>query len=208
MFCLKPKEDEFFKLFAESARLLRDGAIVLKEVVDDYTKIEEKMMQVSNLEHAADDVNDAIIDKLNQTFITPLDREDIYAMATLLDDGVDFLQGTVERMLLYRTGQPSPGAVELTRLLVDCTEELVKAFDLLRNIKGNQNKILDHTRKITVLESEGDRIYRQEVANLFTSCPDPIEIIKWKEVLEYLEDTLDHCEDLADLLRGVVMKYA
>ena len=166
------------------------------------------MTQVSNLEHAADDVNDAIIDKLNQTFITPLDREDIYSMATLLDDGVDYLQGTVERMLLYRTGQPSPGAIELTRLLVDCTEELVKAFDLLKNIRGNQHKILDHTRKITVLESEGDRIYRQEVANLFTSCPDPIEIIKWKEVLEYLEDTLDHCEDIADLLRGVVMKYA
>ncbi|QJW48194.1 DUF47 domain-containing protein [bacterium BFN5] len=208
MFSLKPKEDQFFKLFAESARLLRDGAYVLKEVLDDYTKIEEKMTQVSNLEHAADDVNDAIIDKLNQTFITPLDREDIYSMATLLDDGVDYLQGTVERMLLYRTGQPSPGAIELTRLLVDCTEELVKAFDLLKNIRGNQHKILDHTRKITVLESEGDRIYRQEVANLFTSCPDPIEIIKWKEVLEYLEDTLDHCEDIADLLRGVVMKYA
>jgi uncharacterized protein Yka (UPF0111/DUF47 family) len=208
MFSLKPKEDQFFKLFAESARLLRDGAYVLQEVLNDYTKIEEKMTQVSNLEHAADDVNDAIIDKLNQTFITPLDREDIYSMATSLDDGVDYLQGTVERMLLYRTGQPSPGAIELTRLLVDCTEELVKAFDLLKNIKGNQHKILDHTRKITVLESEGDRIYRQEVANLFTSCPDPIEIIKWKEVLEYLEDTLDHCEDIADLLRGVVMKYA
>lgn len=208
MFSLKPKEDQFFKLFAESARLLRDGAYVLKDLLNDYTKIEDTMIQVSNLEHAADDVNDAIIDKLNQTFITPLDREDIYSMATLLDDGVDFLQGTVERMLLYRTGQPSPGAKELTRLLVDCTEELVQAFDLIKNIKGNQHKILDHTRKISVLESEGDRIYRQEVANLFTSCPDPIEIIKWKEVLEYLEDTLDHCEDIGDLLRGVVMKYA
>nr|WP_092071296.1 DUF47 family protein [Dendrosporobacter quercicolus]NSL49404.1 DUF47 domain-containing protein [Dendrosporobacter quercicolus DSM 1736]SDM24421.1 hypothetical protein SAMN04488502_10340 [Dendrosporobacter quercicolus] len=208
MFCLKPKEDQFFKLFAESARLLRDGAYVMNVLLNDYTKIEDTMVQVSNLEHAADDVNDAIIDKLNQTFITPLDREDIYSMATLLDDAVDFLQGTVERMLLYRTGQPSPGAKELTRLLVDCTEELVLAFDLLKNIKGNQHKILDHTRKINVLESEGDRIYRQEVANLFTSCPDPIEIIKWKEVLEYLEGTLDHCEDIADLLRGVVMKYA
>ncbi len=208
MFNLKPKEDQFFKLFSESVRLFRDGAYMLKEVMADYTTIEEKMVEVSNLEHNADDVNDAIIDKLNQTFITPLDREDIFSMATLLDDGVDFLQGTVERMLLYRTGQPSPGSIELTSLLIECTEELVQAFDLLSNIKGNQHKILDHIRKITVIESEGDRIYRQEVANLFTSCPDPIEIIKWKEVLEYLEDTLDHCEDIADLLRGVVMKYA
>jgi len=208
MFCLKPKEDEFFKLFAESTRLLRDGAYLFRDAVNDFTNLDEKMNTMSNIEHAADDVNDAIIDKLNQTFITPLDREDIYSMATLLDDGVDFLQGTIERMVLYQIDKPSCGAVELARMLVDCTEELVKAFDLLKNIKGNQHKILDHTRKIAVLESEGDRIYRQEMASLFCSCPDPIEIIKWKEILEYMENTLDHCEDIADLLRGVVMKYA
>jgi len=208
MLNFRTKEDEFFKLFAESAKLLCAGAYALNEVMNDHTQIGEKMTQIANLEHDADDINDAIIDKLNQTFITPLDREDIYQMANMLDDGVDFIQGTVERMMLYRTGKPSAGAIELTRLMADCSEEIVKCFELLKNIKGNQHKILDHTRKVVVLESEGDRIYRQEVAHLFTSGGDALEIIKWKEVLENLEDTLDHYESLADLIRGVVMKYA
>lgn len=208
MFSLKPKEDKFFELFSDSARLVQRGAYILKDVLNDYSTLAEKMEVISDLEHEADDLNDAIIDKLNQTFITPLDREDIYSLATMLDDVVDFLQGTMERMVLYRTGKPTAGAIELARLLADCTDELVKAFDLLKNIRGNQHKILDHTRKIVVLESEGDRIYRQEVAHLFTHCPDPIEIIKWKEVLEHLEGSLDQCESIADLVRGVVMKYA
>ncbi|MGI6093701.1 MAG: DUF47 family protein [Veillonellaceae bacterium] len=208
MFNFRSKEDEFFKLFSESAKLLRDGAYILNEVMNDHAKIGEKITQMANLEHEADDHNDAIIDKLNQTFITPLDREDIYAMANMLDDGVDAVQGILERMMLYRTGKPSEGAIELSRLMADCADEILKAFELLKNIKGNQHKILDHTRKIVVLESEGDRIYRQEVAYLFTSGGDTLEIIKWKEVLENLENALDHYESIADLIRGVVMKYA
>lgn len=208
MFGLKPKEDKFFELFAQSACLVQKGAFILKDSVIDVSKMEEKMQQINDLEHEADDLNDAIVDKLNQTFITPLDREDIFSIATMLDDVVDFLQGIIESMVLYRAGRPSDGFIEMVRMLADCSEEIVKAFDLLRNIHGNQMKILDHTRKIVVLESEADRIYRQEIAYLFTTCPDPIEILKWKEILENLENTLDHCEQIADLLRGVVMKYA
>lgn len=208
MFGFKPKEDEFFKLFVESSNVLRQGAYVLKEVMNDYTQLEEKMQQISDLEHKADDINDAIIDKLNQTFITPLDREDIYSLATMLDDVVDFLQGTMQRMVLYKAGKPTAGAGQLASVLAECTEEMVLAFDLLKNIKGNQNKILDHTNKIGQLESQGDNIYRREVALLFETCPDPIEVIKWKEILEHMEDALDHCESIGDLLRGVVMKYA
>lgn len=205
---LKPKEDKFFQLFSHSARLVQRGAYVLKDSLNDYGSLQDKMDIIADLEHEADDVNDAIIDELNQTFITPLDRSDIYSLATMLDDGIDFLDDTIEGMVLYRTGKPTAGAIELARLLADCTDELVKAFDLFKNIKDNQHKILDHARKIVVLESEGDRIYRQEVANLFAHCSDPIEIIKWKEVLEHLENALDQCERIADLVRGVVMKYS
>ena len=208
MFGFKPKEDEFFKLFIESSNVLRQGAYVLKEVMNDYTQLDEKMEHISKLEHQADDINDAIIDKLNQTFITPLDREDIYSFATMLDDVVDFLQGTMQRMVLYKAGKPTPGAIQLAELLVESTEEMVLAFNLLVNIKRNQDKILEHTKKIGELESLGDNIYRREVALLFETCPDPIEVIKWKEILEHLEDALDHCERIGDLLRGVVMKYA
>ena len=208
MFGFKPKEDEFFKLFVESSNVLRQGAYVLKDVMDNYTQLEEKMEQISDLEHKADDINDAIIDKLNQTFITPLDREDIYSLATMLDDVVDFLQGTMQRMVLYKAGKPTAGSAQLAGILVECTEEMVLAFNLLKNIKGNQHEILNHTNKIGQLESQGDNIYRREVALLFETCPDPIEVIKWKEILEHMEDALDHCESIGDLLRGVVMKYA
>ena len=100
MFSLKPKEDEFFKLFVESSQLLREGALTLKRVTEDPTQLSESMRQIYELEHQADEVNDAILDRLNQTFITPLDREDIYALANMLDSGVDFIHGIIERMTL------------------------------------------------------------------------------------------------------------
>ena len=96
----------------------------------------------------------------------------------------------------------------MTKLLIECTEEMMKAFKLLKHVKKNQTEILKCTHRISSLESEGDRVYRNEVANLFENVKDPIELIKWKDVLEYLEDTLDHCENVADMVRGVVMKYA
>lgn len=208
MFSFKHKDEEFFELFINSAEFFHQGAVLMNEVMKDYSKAEAKMKEIIDLEHDADDINDRIIDKLNQTFITPIDREDIYALANGLDDGVDFLQGTLQRMVMYRTGPAREGAVELTQLLIESTDELVRAFTLLKDIKKNHRKIVDHTRRIEKLESEGDRLYRKEVAHLFDCCQDPIQIIKWKEVLEYLENTLDHCEDVADLIRGVVMKYA
>lgn len=180
----------------------------MHEVMVDYGLAEAKLKEMIDLEHDADDLNDQIVDKLNQTFITPIDREDIYALANRLDDGVDFLQGTMQRIVLYRTGPAREGAIELSQLVVEGTEELNKIFLLMKDIKRNHRKILDHTRRIEKLESEGDRLYRKEVAYLFEACADPIEIIKWKEILEYLENTLDHCEDVSDLVRGVVMKYA
>lgn len=208
MFNFKKKDNEFFELFIESARYFRDCAVVMVEVMGDYKQAETKMKEIIDLEHKADEVNDRIIDKLNQTFITPIDREDIYALANALDDGVDFLQGTIQRVVLYHAGEPRTGAVELTQLLIKGTNELLRAFELLQNIKEHQQEILEITRRIEKLESEGDRIYRRDVAQLFESNVSPIEVIKWKEILEYLENTLDHCEDLADLLRGVIMKYA
>lgn len=208
MFNFKKKDNEFFELFIESARYFRDCAVVMVEVMGDYKQAETKMKEIIDLEHKADEVNDRIIDKLNQTFITPIDREDIYALANALDDGVDFLQGTIQRVVLYHAGEPRTGAVELTQLLIKGTNELLRAFELLQNIKEHQQEILEITRRIEKLESEGDRIYRRDVAQLFESNISPIEVIKWKEILEYLENTLDHCEDLADLLRGVIMKYA
>lgn len=206
-FNFKPKNNIFFEQFAQSTRLVRKGAYLLEETMHDYETVATKMEEISELEHEADKLNDMIIDKLNSVFLTPLDREDIYALATMLDDVVDFFQGILETMVVYHAGKPPEGAVELAKLLVKCTERLVSIFDMLQNIKGNHEEILAQSRRIVDLESKGDTIYRREVARLFTTCEDPIEIIKWKDLLQKLEDALDHCEKIADLIRGVVLKY-
>lgn len=208
MFNFSQKDLEFFDLFVESANYFYKGALIIDEVMVDYNKAQVKMKEIIDLEHEADAVNDRIIDKLNQTFITPIDREDIYALANGLDDGVDFLQGTLQRIVMYRTGAAGEGPIAMAKLLIEATEEIIKAFSLLRDIKKNQAAILEATHKISKLESEGDRVYRHEVAYLFDNVTNPIELIKWKDILENLEETLDHCEDVSDMIRGVVMKYA
>ncbi len=208
MFKFKQKDGEFFDLFVESARFFHSGALIMDEVMADYSKAHSRVKQIIDLEHEADKVNDKIIDKLNMTFITPIDREDIYALANGLDDGVDYLQGTIQRLVMYNAASTKEGARSLTKLLIDATEEIIWAFSLLKNIRKNQAQILEATHKIGHLESEGDRIYRNEVASLFADEKDPIELIKWKDILEILEETLDHCERISDMIRGVVMKYA
>lgn len=208
MFNFSQKDTEFFDLFVESAGFFYKGALIMDEVMLDYDKAEEKMKEIIDLEHEADIINDSIIDKLNQTFITPIDREDIYALANGLDDGVDILQSTLQRIVMYRTGPAKSGAISLTRLIIEATGEIMKAFSLLKDIKKNQEVILEATHRIGKLESEGDRVYRHEIAYIFENVKDPIELIKWKDILENLEETLDHCEDVSDMIRGVVMKYA
>ena len=189
------KDTEFYDLFLASAKYFNSSAKLINDVMSGNNKAEAKLSDIINIEHEADAVNDKIIDKLNKTFITPIDREDIYALANGLDDGVDFLQGTLQ-------------AIALSELLVSATDEILKAFSMLHEVTKHEHEILECTYKISKLESEGDRIYREEVAYLFEHITDPIELIKWKDILTYMEDTLDHCEKLSDLVRGVVMKYA
>ena len=210
MFDLKPKKksNEFFVLFEESAEYFYQATLLLDEVMMDHRKADIKVKEINDLEHRADKVNDAIIDKLNQTFITPIDREDIYAIANGLDDGVDQLQGMLQRIAIYHTGDAREGALRLTKLLIESTAEIKRAAALLNSISKNQNELLAITSKIDKLESEGDHVFRGELAYLFEYVKDPIELIKWKDLLEGLENTLDHCERMADLLKGVVMKYA
>lgn len=210
MFDLKPKKksNEFFVLFEESAEYFYQATLLLDEVMMDHRKADIKVKEINDLEHRADKVNDAIIDKLNQTFITPIDREDIYAIANGLDDGVDQLQGMLQRIVIYHTGEAREGALRLTKLLIESTAEIKRAAALLNSISKNQNELLAITSKIDKLESEGDHVFRGELAYLFEYVKDPIELIKWKDLLEGLEETLDHCERMADLLKGVVMKYA
>ncbi|MDP4161202.1 MAG: DUF47 family protein [Bacillota bacterium] len=207
MFGLAPKEDKFYQLFSQSTDIICKALRRLQGIMQQDCVSAEDAAQMHRFEHEADNITNQILERLNSTFITPLDREDIYKLAQVLDDVVDFSEGTVERMHLYRTGKPSPGAQELVHLVGLAAEQILTAFSCLGNIHNKKSKILAAAEEIYNLESSGDKLYRQEVARLFDCEKDPIEIIKWKEILEHIESTLDHCEAIADLLKSVVLKY-
>lgn len=207
MFGLSPKEDKFYKLFAQSTEIITKSLKRLDGIMQQDSVSAEDAAQMHRFEHEADNITTQILERLNSTFITPLDREDIYKLAQVLDDIVDYSEGTVERMMLYRTGKPSLGAQELVHLVGLAAEQIQTAFSCLGNIHLKKSKILAAAEEIYQLESAGDKVYRLEVARLFEHEKDPIEIIKWKEILEHLESMLDHCESIADLLKSVVLKY-
>ncbi|MEA4902351.1 DUF47 domain-containing protein [Desulfitobacterium sp.] len=207
MLGMSPKEEKFFTLFRQCTDVVCEAAQKIEVFFKQDFVSEEDADAIHELEHKADDITTEIIDRLNSTFITPLDREDIYTLAQVLDDVVDHSEGAVERMMLYKTKKPSIGTQELVNHIVLATFEIQKAFASLDNIHFKKAEILAATEKIYELESAGDRLYRHEVARLFECEKDAIEVIKWKEILEHVENTLDHCETIADLLKGVVLKY-
>lgn len=208
MFRLKPKENKFFVLFSKSSRLAKNVADCLPLALNNMNDLEKILADASKYEQDADEINDSIIEELKKTFITPLDREDLFSLANMLDDFADQAQEIIERMYVYQAKEPVNVAIELAFLIERVSNSMVKIFDMLEDVHGNQQELLDEVRKIVHVENEGDRLYRKGMAQLFSECKDPIEIIKWKEILEHMEDCLDHGEKMGDVIRGVVMKYA
>ena len=218
MFNFSRKDTEFFDLFLENAKVFHLGAVMLDDLIKDPNKSLEHIEEILGLESSADDVNEKIINKLNLSFITPIDREDIYSIAGELAKGVDMLQGALQRIIMYHAGHSTRRSPDLTKLLVDGTTELVKAFKLLSDVKKNQREILDAVHKVSDYESKGDLIYRAEIGILFDEAVEAakehgasravIHLIKWKDILEDVEEALDHTKKVADMIRGVVMKYA
>lgn len=218
MFNFSRKDTEFFDLFTENANFFHLGAVMLDDLIKDPNKSLEHIEEILGLESAADSVNERIINKLNLSFITPIDREDIYAIAGELANGVDMIQGALQRIIMYHAGHSTRRSPDLTKLLVDGTNELVKAFKLLSDVKKNQREILDAVHAVSDYESKGDLIYRAEIGILFDEAVEAakehgasravIHLIKWKDILEDVEDALDHTKKVSDMIRGVVMKYA
>lgn len=209
MFDIGNKHYEFFDMLNEHAKLFNQGAKVMREVFLDYSKAEDKLAEIEDIEHKADDVTANTVTRLNQVFITPIDREDIFALSYGLDDGVDDLHGALERLIMYDIGTPkTEGPARLALLLIQATEELIKATAMLRDIRSNQIDILESCNRILTFEGEGDDVYRREMSQLFKTEKDAITLIKWKDALECLENTLDQTKHISDTLKGVVMKYA
>jgi predicted phosphate transport protein (TIGR00153 family) len=201
-----PREGKFFDMFNEMAENLTEGARLLVQLLKDYKgqDIFAGVQQIKGFEHRGDDMTHTILRKLNQTFITPFDREDIHRLASSIDDVLDFVNAAAERMVLYKIENPPEAAARLATIIVRQSEELTAAVNLLEKTQG----VLEHCVEINRLEDEADQICRAAIAALFEHEKDPITLIKFKELYEVLEMATDKAEDAANVLEAVVLKSA
>jgi len=202
MFSLVPRDNSFFAMFAAMSDNLIAGARTLVDLFANYHDVETQIEKIHRIEREGDELTHAILTKLNQTFITPLDREDIHELASKLDDVLDFINASVARIQMYRIKAPPPAAGELAAIILMQCQELQKAVSLMQK-NGN---ILAHCVEINRLENEADQVSQQAIATLFDHEKDPINLIKIKELLECLERATDKAEDVANVLETVVLK--
>jgi uncharacterized protein len=202
-----PKEGRFFVLFKESASNAAEVAVLLQDLLYSWEDVEKKVEAIIGKEHKGDGVTHEIIALVNKTFITPFDREDIALLAHSLDDIVDFIEASADAMSLYKIATPTERARELADIIVETTREVHLAISELGQ-KVNLKQILARSVEINRLENKADKVYREALAELFRDSKDIPYIIKWREIYEYMETATDRCEDVANVLEGVALKYA
>jgi len=202
MFSLIPKDTSFFQMFSAMSDNLIAGARTLVDLFANYQDVERKIEEIHRIEREGDELTHAILTKLNQTFITPFDREDIHQLASKLDDVLDFINASGARIVMYRITTPPTAAGDLARIILMQCQELQKAVSLMQK-SGN---ILSHCVEINRLENEADVISRAAIGQLFDQEKDPITLIKTKELIEFLELATDKAEDVANVLETVVLK--
>jgi predicted phosphate transport protein (TIGR00153 family) len=199
-----PREEDFFELFVKQAQNIEKGARALVELLSHYTGVPEQVQSVKAIEHEGDEITHGILTKLNQTFITPFDREDIHALSSQLDDVIDLIDAAASRFVLYRIASVKPGTLELSKVLLLATTEVTAAVRAI----DTPNEALQHCVEVNRYENESDRLCRALIAQLFDEERDPVQIIKWKEIFEVIETAVDKCEDVANVIEGVILKSA
>ncbi|HEX5031362.1 MAG TPA: DUF47 domain-containing protein [Candidatus Eisenbacteria bacterium] len=202
MIRLLPQETKFFDLFEAQAAKVHEAARALEDLARNYDQVQEKARHIKGLESQADQITHDIIDKLNRTFITPFDREDIHALASALDDVLDNIEGVSSRLALFEILQVTPEVIQLTSIIEQACASMVKAVGHMRDF----TKINEYLIQINHLENEADIISRNATAALFRNAADFHALIKWKEIYGRLEATTDDCEDVANILEGIVVK--
>jgi predicted phosphate transport protein (TIGR00153 family) len=201
-FRLIPREEKFYTDFAALADELKRGARLLEDMLAPERPVWDKADEIKEVEHKCDNLTHEIIQRLNRTFVTPLDREDIHALARSLDDVMDAIDASASLVRLYRLNTVRFGARELAKIITACTDSVRLALGGLEQHKG----LATHAIEINRLENEADRMHQQAVSRLFDEERDPIVVMKWKEALDFLEDATDRCEDVANVLEGVMVK--
>jgi len=205
-FRLIPREESFFDLFERSADILLRAAGFLVEATERFETLPENAKRLERLEHDGDQVTHDIMARLNRTFITPLDREDIHRIASALDDVLDLIEASTERFVLFKIQQIMPPAREIAHVIQSQVQEIHRVMPKLRHMR--HEPIMTHCIEINRLENVGDRLLRDALAALFDGAPDPIVVVKWRELYELLESATDKCEDVAVAIEGIVLKNA
>ncbi len=205
MFRLLPKEEKYYELFNRLVSHLSECAQRQQKLFEDFDNRVEYADQIKQLEHVCDDLTHDIVKRLNQTFITPIDREDIHSLATGLDDIVDAIDYTARRVVLYRVEQSTDHARKMSDVLVRLVAKLEEAVN---SLESDGQRVLQDCVEIHTLESEGDSYHHEAVEKLFSEERDPIVILKMKEIYEKMERTIDKCEDVANVLEAIVLKNA
>ncbi len=200
-----PRDEEFFDLFVQVARRCEEGAQHLKEVFAGPGERQAYCINaIERLEHEADDITHEVVNRLDRTFITPIDREDIHLLASDLDDVIDRIDGTARRVKIFKlTGAPA-GVVELADVILRITAVITEAVTKLRN---DHQAVIAYSIQAKKLEEEGDSLYQEILGRLFEEEKDPIRLIKWKEIYDNLETTIDQAEDVANDLESIALKH-
>jgi predicted phosphate transport protein (TIGR00153 family) len=200
-----PTEKRFFVMLEDQAQMNIDASKALNNLLTDFSDVETKVKKINEMEDEGDTLRHRLVEDINKTFITPIDREDLNAISDLLDDILDFIEGTSTRMFLYRVeaDEIPKQFIELSTVLVEAAEEVKKA---IRDMASGFNGFKTFHHRIHELENKGDKIQKQAIAEIFES-KDAIQVIKWKEIIETLENAIDKCEDVTDIIDGVRIKF-
>ncbi len=205
IFSILPKEEAFFELFKKAARNVIEGSRLLKDLMEDYTNSQEKIARIKEVEHIGDGITHDIAMRLNQTFITPIDREDIHDLASALDDILDAIEAVADRFAIYKIEQPTPCAVRLADILYQASVAVGRGVD---RIGMSHEEVKEYSVAVNSLENEADRVSRDAISALFENETNPIAVIKWKEIYETFEEGTDRCEDVANVIECIVLKQA
>jgi uncharacterized protein len=201
-----PREEKFFDLFDELAVKIEEGAKFFLDIAEKHDYSDENISKLEQIEHEADIITHKTYEKMHKTFLTPLDREDIYDLVNKMDSIIDMIEATALRINLYKVKRPSAAIIDMAKVLNKSIGKIKIIVHAMRDMK-NARMILDACVEVNTLENDGDAILRASIAKLFESETDVFELIKWKEIFERLEEATDVCEDVSNIAEGIVLKH-
>jgi predicted phosphate transport protein (TIGR00153 family) len=206
MFKLIPTNHQFFDLFDRSTEILVTASRSFSDFLENFQHPERHADEIKQFEHEADEVTHDAMELLHQSFITPLERMDIRRLIESLDDVLDFLDDAARRIVLYEIAEILPEAKDLAKVLVESTLSVAQAVGALRRLNKQSKEILQYCIEIRRLENEGDRINHELLAKLFKSHAEPFLVLKWKEIIDDIETAIDRCQDVANVVEGIVLE--